>query len=578
MQRRIQPLIETLRDLQFFHSLKFSMTKPLSKPLSKSKLIAYRQCPKRLWLEIHRPDLREDSSATQAVFASGHKVGELALSIFDPAGTGYLIDMQVLGMAGAFAKTADLVVATDAKPIFEAGFTADVAGNSGALAFSDVLLPDTALDKAWHMIEVKSSTSVKDYHLDDAAIQSHVARHSLAACGQTLASVSMALIDNQWVYQGDGNYQGLLKTADVTAQSLARDAEVQSWIAEAQSISRKAAAPVRATGEHCKTPFPCGFRGHCSVEDGTADLKTEFPIQWLPRISQAKINAVFAKKKGQTNDVDARGLSMMDMPDEHLSAVQKRIKAAHKTGTAFVDAASIKRELAPHQPSKGRAAYFLDFETTMQAVPIWAGTRPYQTILYQFSCHVVRSDGSVEHTEFLDTSGGDPRPAIAAALVKALGEPSRGNNSSGNKAETYSANDGTIFMYSPFERTQLKSLADAVPQHRAALERIMARLVDLLPTVRDNYYHPAQEGSWSIKSVLPAMFGTNDPELSYESLGVAGKVANGGDAQAAYLEAIDPTTSPERKAAIHAELLAYCKLDTLAMVRVWEHLTKIIKS
>jgi Domain of unknown function(DUF2779) len=552
----------------------------LTRPLSKSKLIAYRQCPKRLWLEIHRPDLREDSSATQAVFASGHKVGELALSIFDAAGTGYLIDMQILGVAGAFAKTADLIVATDAKPIFEAGFTADVAGNGGALAFADFLLPDPNQAGAWHMIEVKSSTSVKDYHLDDAAIQSHVARHSLAACGQTLASVSMAVIDNQWVYQGDGNYQGLLKTADVTAQSLARDAEVQSWIADAQSISRKAAAPVRSTGEHCKTPFPCGFHGHCSVEDGTADLQTEFPIQWLPRISQAKINAVFAKKKKAAigANVDSRGLSMMDMPDEHLSAVQKRIKAAHKTGTAFVDAASIKRELAPHQPSKGRAAYFLDFETTMQAVPIWAGTRPYQTILYQFSCHVVRSDGAVEHTEFLDTSGGDPRPAIAAALVKALGEPSRGNNTSGTKAETYSANNGTIFMYSPYERTQLKSLAKAVPQHRAALERIMARLVDLLPTVRDNYYHPAQQGSWSIKNVYPAMcpalLNGGDEMSSYESLGEAGQVANGGDAQAAYLEAIDPATSPERKAAIHAELLTYCKLDTLAMVRVWERLNE----
>jgi hypothetical protein len=538
------------------------MTKTAPRPLSKSKLIGYRQCPKRLWLEIHRPDLREDSAATQAVFASGHKVGELAQSIFDPSGTGFLIDMQALGMAGAFAKTTELASADAPQALFEAGFKADTAANGGALAFADVLLPDPTLTKAWHMIEVKSSTSVKDYHLDDAAIQSHVARHSLAACGQALASVRMAVIDNQWVYQGDGNYAGLLKTTDVTAQSLARDAEVQAWIADAQSISAQADAPVQATGKHCSTPFPCGFHAHCSAEDGTAALQTEFPISWLPRISQSKINAVFGKKTDAAAgvEVDARGLSMMAMPDAHLSAAQKRIKEAHKTGKPFVDGASIRRELAPHAPSKGRAAYFLDFETTMQAMPVWAGTRPYQTILYQFSCHVVRSDGSVEHTEFLDTSGGDPRPAIAAALVKALGE--------------HNSNNGTIFMYSPYERTQLKSLAQAVPQHRAALERIMGRLVDLLSTVRDNYYHPAQRGSWSIKSVLPAMFGEDDPELSYAQLDLAGKVANGGDAQTAYLEAIDSATTPERKAAIHAELLAYCKLDTLAMVRVWERLNE----
>ena len=203
------------------------------------------------------------------------------------------------------------------------------------------------------------------------------------------------------------------------------------------------------------------------------------------------------------------------------------------------------------------SAYFLDFETVMQAVPIWADTRPYQTILYQFSCHVVKSDGTLTHAEFLDTSGGDPRAAFAESLIAALGEKSGGNN-------------GPIFMYSPYERTQLRSLADAVPKHRAAIERIISRLVDLLPITRDNYYHPAQQGSWSIKSVLPALFGNDDAALSYEKLDEAGAVANGGAAQAAYLEAIDPATIPERKADLHAQLLAYCKLDTYAMVRLWQ--------
>ena len=90
----------------------------MTRPLSKSKLIAFRQCPKRLWLEVHRPDLREDSASTQAIFASGHKVGELAQQIFDPTGTGHLIDMQVLGIAGAFQKTKELVNTTPSVPIF----------------------------------------------------------------------------------------------------------------------------------------------------------------------------------------------------------------------------------------------------------------------------------------------------------------------------------------------------------------------------------------------------------------------------------------------------------------------------
>jgi hypothetical protein len=363
----------------------------MTRPLSKSKLISYRQCPKRLWLEVHRPELREDSVSTQAIFASGHKVGELAQQIFDPSGSGFLIDMQALGIAGAFHKTAELVNATPALPIFEAGFSADLAGNGGALAFADVLLPLAASpsspvgsteDKAaWQMIEVKSSTSVKDYYRDDAAIQFHVAR----GAGVNLASIAVAVIDNQWVYQGDNDYRGLLKTEDVTQACESRDAEVREWIAQAQSIVKLPANPERDTGDHCSKPFPCGFFGHCSLEDGTATKDVAHPIQWLP-------NAQSKALKASLTDKTVAPKSMLDVPDEHLSAIQRRVKQAHKTDKPFIDAAGLSRALTPHQPFKGKSAYFLDFETVMQAVPIWAGTRPYQTILYQFSCHVVKSD------------------------------------------------------------------------------------------------------------------------------------------------------------------------------------------
>ena len=123
---------------------------------SKSKLLAYRQCPKRLWLEIHRPEVREDSSATQASFKVGHKVGEIAQKLYDPKGKGQLINAQEEGFAAAFARSADLL--SSPQPIFEAGFKA-----GGALAFADVMLPKRkAGQRSWRMVEVKSSTSVKD--------------------------------------------------------------------------------------------------------------------------------------------------------------------------------------------------------------------------------------------------------------------------------------------------------------------------------------------------------------------------------------------------------------------------------
>ena len=136
---------------------------------SKSKLMALRQCPKRLWLEVHRPDLREDSAATQASFQVGFQVGDIAQRIYDPEGHGILIDLQNEGFNRAFERSAESL--HSAQPIFEAGFSP-----AGALAFADVMLPEQKDGKqVWRMIEVKSSTSVKDYHRDDVAVQAFVA-------------------------------------------------------------------------------------------------------------------------------------------------------------------------------------------------------------------------------------------------------------------------------------------------------------------------------------------------------------------------------------------------------------------
>jgi CRISPR/Cas system-associated exonuclease Cas4 (RecB family) len=124
--------------------------------LSKSKLLAFRQCPKRLWLEVHHPELRQDSSDTQISFTVGHQVGDIARQLYDPNGKGVLIDPQTEGFDAAFARTRELLESD--QPIFEAGFRAE-----GALFFADVLLPVTQKKgKYWRMVEVKSSTSVKN--------------------------------------------------------------------------------------------------------------------------------------------------------------------------------------------------------------------------------------------------------------------------------------------------------------------------------------------------------------------------------------------------------------------------------
>ncbi len=488
------------------------------RPLSKSKLLAFRQCAKRLWLEVHRPHLREDSSATQATFSTGHQVGDIARQIYDPDGTGVLIDLKAEGFEAAFARTQNLL--RGERPIFEAGFRAE-----GSLAFADVMLPVREGGKtAWRMVEVKSSTSVKDYHREDAAVQAFLAR----ACGVSLAGVSLAHIDSSWVYPGGGDYSGLLVETDLTKDAFSREEEVRRWICDAQGIVAQDQEPVISTGAQCNAPYACGFLSYCQSKEH----QPAQPLHWLPGVWSKALHA----------HVEAHALTELhDVPDALLSEKQRRVKTATLTGQAYFDQESAALELAQHQ----LPAYFLDFETIQFGVPIWKGTRPYQQIPFQFSAHRLSRTGKLEQDAFLDVSGNDPSRGFAEALIKTCGER------------------GPIFVYNAgFETARIRELAQRFPQLGSALLALNERVVDLLPVARDHFYHPSQLGSWSIKAVLPAVC----PELSYDELN---GVQDGGMAMGAFLEAISPQTSAARKKEIEQQLLAYCALDTYAMVRLW---------
>jgi hypothetical protein len=258
----------------------------------------------------------------------------------------------------------------------------------------------------------------------------------------------------------------------------------------------------------------------------------DFPLSSLPRLHP-----------GRRERIEAAGHDdLRDVPDELLGWIQNRVKQCSISGETFFDAAGAAADLAPH----GFPAYFLDFETAMFAVPIWKGTRPFQQIPFQFSLHILAASGDLQHHGVLELSGNDPSRACARSLMDLCGE------------------QGPVFAYnSGFECRVMRELAARFPEFASALEAIVERVVDLLPIARNRYYHPSQHGSWSIKAVLPALC----PDLSYGSLD---GVQDGGMAVAAYQEAIHPETTPERKLQIEEELHAYCHLDTLAMVRIWD--------
>jgi hypothetical protein len=191
--------------------------------------------------------------------------------------------------------------------------------------------------------------------------------------------------------------------------------------------------------------------------------------------------------------------------------------------------------------------YYFDFEGIDLPVPRWAGVRPYEQIPFQWSCHIERARGVFEHVEFLDLSGDDPSIPCIERMLEA--RPPDG--------------PGPIFVYyQAYEAGRLHELAERHPQYRPQVDQYLARLVDLHPIVRDNYYHPAMLGSFSIKAVLP----TIAPDLDYDNID---EVTDGTAAQIAYLyAALDPQTTPERKAELRDRLLIYCKQDTWAMVEV----------
>ena len=499
------------------------------KTLSKSKLLAFRQCPKRLWLEVYEPEARVDSATSQAAFATGHLVGDIARSVYDPDASGRVLDVKALGVSGLLRQTQELL--PQRRPIFEAGFQTTAPG--GALAISDVLLPiDEGAGDTWRMVEVKSSTEVKDYHLDDAAIQHHVASQA----GVRLSGISLAHIDSTWVYTGGGDYQGLLVEEDLTAQSVARADEVAGWIEQAHTVVASSVAPSSPLGKHCSKPFACGFHAFCTEQDTAANGAIEHPVGLLPRV-QAKALVRHLERS------EVR--SLKDVPDLLLNPVQLRVKQQTLADIVYFDAVSAAQALDHF----GLTGLFLDFETIAPAVPVWAGTRPYQQIPFQFSLHRLLASGHLTHTGFLDLSGNDPSIPFVNSLIAAC------------------AGDEPIYVYNKgFEGARIRELANRWQNLAPGLNAIDQRLVDLLPITQKFYYHPVQRGSWSIKVVLPAIA----PELNYQMLE---GVQDGLGAQVAYGEAVNPETSQDRKEEIYKQLWRYCRMDTFATVRLWQILS-----
>ena len=474
--------------------------------LSKSKLMAHLQCPKRLWLQTFKPDLYKVNLSQTGRINTGSQVGDIARS-FHPKGV--LIESGSL--SEDLQDTERLITNKNTRPLFEAAFKA-----ANILVKVDLLLPT---DNGYELSEVKSSTKVKNYHILDSAIQTWVAKQS----GISITKTNLVHICNKFIYPGNGQYNGLFTTADISAKVQPLETMVPEWINAAQDTLSSNEPDIEA-GKQCKSPFDCPFLHYCSPPDKAI----KFPVRILPNGGKVVSRLLEAGYK-----------DLLKVPESKLSKTKHlRVWNASKTGKLYLNS-NAKKSLDDLPWPR----YYLDFETIQFAIPLWKGTRPYQQIPFQWSCHIEKNGSNLSQQDYLSDGQNDPRREFAETLIHTVSD------------------HGPVFVYNAgFEKMIMKQLCRDFPDLTVSLNAIIDRVVDLLPIGRKNYYHPDMMGSWSIKKVLP----TIAPELSYSHLGVA----DGGMAMEAFAEIINPDIDTDRKQQLRSDLLIYCERDTLAMVKI----------
>jgi len=480
------------------------------KLLSKSKYLSGLQCPKYLWIQINEPErIPETDPVTQYIFDQGHLVGELARRLF-PGG----IDIPTDDFTGNINQTKELL--EQRKPLFEAGILAE-----GIYSRVDILNPSN--ENSWDLIEVKSTTSVKDVHLDDVSFQ----KYCCEKLGLKIEKSFLMHINNQYVKEGEIDPEKFFTLEDITEEVEQSSNGIQDRIADMLEVISATICPEVTIGKHCSDPYDCAL--------------TEC-WEFLPEFNI--FNLYYGGKK--SFDLFSSGIATIrEIPDSYkLNDKQHIQQACEISGKPHVDREGISNFLGTLQ----YPLYYLDFETISPAVPLFNGTRPYQAIPFQFSLHTAENDGSKpKHFSFLASGTGDFRPTFLAELKKVL------------------CDTGSIVVYNQgFEEGILKELALAFPEYDGWVNQVRERLVDLLSPFRQfHYYNPLQKGSASLKSVLLALTGKGYNELD---------ISDGQAASIAFQAVTYGNVSEEERNKVRSDLEKYCGLDTEGMIWIVDSL------
>ena len=570
--------------------------------LSKSRVVAGAACRRLLWLRVHAKDAPElqPTAAQLALFAAGHRVGDAAQRCLREAHgeDGVLIDGPT--MPGGLTRMVDetrRAIDGGARVVFEASFVHD-----GVFVAVDALVKcdDVEDDASWVAVEVKGTARVKPEHVLDVATQLWV----LNGAGIRVRGAEVMHMDADYRTTGSGA-SGSVECAafartDVLAEAAEREADVGDLVASLHSVLEGPMPTECGIGAGAVSGCVCEHvvagiadRADDGPTTATADVDAIDDVRRLYRLGKKSKATLAAARVSQISRIPA-DFKLPPIAARQRDCVVRAVEAGRSDGASdaglFIDRAAVLAELA----QCALPAAFLDFEAINPALspPRWAECAPFQQLPVQASLHTLRvhaaetaaateaaeaeAEGggaltlasaalerrvALRHDAFLapsDCAARDPRPELAEWLLEACGDAR------------------TLLAYSAsFESRAIEQLAQRASNATVATElrALATRVVDLLPIVRKHVYHPRFNGSFSLKSVLPALIPAaaaagaasgSDGAPSYSALAVA----NGADA-AAHLEALllrgEPSDATAR-AKLRRELLEYCATDTLALV------------
>ncbi len=489
--------------------------------LSKSKYCKGVQCPKILWMDTHMREKAKPSD--ESVLETGTRVGNLARGYF---GEYELVEYDL--DRGIMASDTKRLIdeGKGDRTIAEASFYWD-----GLFCSVDLLRVD---GEECSIVEVKSSTEVKDIYVDDLAFQYYV----LSKCGMKIKSAALMHIDSSYERRGELELDKLFVVKDYTDVVKDKLQEVEDNVRQIRLFQENMEEPEKDIALCCEVPYECAYYDYCRrhiPERSVFDIKGLFTSKKYEYYHQGIISfedVIRCKPKLSDKQLQQVETDYFDRPDV---IIPEKIRE-------FLD--TLRYPL-----------YHLDFETFQQAIPEFEGVHPYEQIPFQYSLHIEYEDGRLEHKEFLAKEGTDPRRSIAESLCMDF------------------PTDVCVLAYNmSFERRVLKSLATAFPDLADHLLAIRDNICDLMiPFQNQHYYTKAMQGSYSIKYVLPALY-PNDPELDYHSLE---EIHHGGEASSAFANLV--TKTPEEIEITRRNLLKYCGLDTYAMVKVLAKLREVCK-